>query len=242
MMPRALREAQAVICVSASTYNDVSDFDPAIADKGTVIHEAACIEPIAGAEATRPEAIGDKPYFLFVGTKEPRKNLDRCLLAWRDSGLQQRGYKLVVAGGDGWKYRLRESIRRYGIDTSVVDLMPSTDELRQLYAQCRAVILPSLYEGFGLPLVEAMRFGKPMITSNVSSMPEIAGDAALLVNPKVTAELSAAFVRLAQDEAMHEKLSSNSAARSKLFSWEKAGQATLEVILNAARSGGNRNT
>lgn len=230
LMPLSIRKAKRIICVSKSTFLDLGASFPDIRPKSTIIHEAACTTPSINDSFEEPES----PFFLFVGTKEPRKNLDICLRAWKISGLGNLGFRLVIAGGDGWKFNLTKSIERTGTEASILNLQPDNSELRELYATCHAVVMPSLYEGFGLPLVEAMAFGRPIIASNTSSMPEIAGDAALYVTPTSSAEISQAFLSLANDKAQHARLSARSAERSKIFSWQKAAGLTLAVFRKAA--------
>ena len=118
---------------------------------------------------------------LFVGTLEPRKNLQRCLEAL--AKLQMENFespRLVIAGGRGWKMEpLERSVTALGLEQQVEYVGSADDnELSTLYAGCNFLLFPSLYEGFGLPIIEALSFGKPVITSNVSSMPEVAGEAA----------------------------------------------------------------
>ena len=232
LMPRAIIKAQHIICVSNATRRDLIDFAPQAAKKSSVIYAAACQHP-----QNKLSHRSSTPFFLFVGTKEPRKNLDRCLQAWRDSNLAREGFNFVLAGNTGWKYPLHERIIQLGLESSVIDLQPTNEELNTLYATCHAVVLPSLYEGFGLPLAEGMAFGKPLITSNVSSMPEIAGDAAILVDPKNVQEISAALRSLATDQGLHAALSEKSTARGQRFSWATAGAQTMKVLLQVASTG-----
>ncbi len=153
-----------------------------------------------------------------------------CLSAWKKSELGTKGVRLVLAGGNGWKSNISELIEQLQIRDSVTDCSPGEQELRRLYAQCYAVALPSIYEGFGLPLVEGMAFGKPLITSNVSSMPEIAGDAALLVDPTNDDQIADALSQLAFDKGLYEKLSQTSAQRATEFSWVRASARTYQII------------
>lgn len=225
LMPPSVRKACAVICVSESTRADLLSLMPSAQGKCHVIYEAACQSP----QSDIPTTV-DGSYFLFVGTKEPRKNLEFCLEAWARSGLAEKGFKLILAGGKGWKMDLDQLLRQKQLVQSVRSVSPDSAMLEKLYAGCFAVVLPSIYEGFGLPLVEGMAFGKPIITSNVSAMPEIAGDAALLVSPVNVDELVGAFRRLTEDQNLYRLLAQNSLARNAQFDWHKAGEQTLEVI------------
>jgi len=229
LMPPSIRKADAIICVSTATMNDLSDLSPDAAAKCSVILEAACQVPGDLDYAPAP-----KPFYLFVGTQEPRKNLQTCLRAWKRSLLADRGYKFIIAGGTGWKTDLPKEIDRLSLNQSVQCLTPDNDQIRELYSNCFAVVLPSIYEGFGLPLVEAMAFGKPVITSNVSSMPEIAGDAAILVDPYSTDDLADAFIKLAQDPHLHRALAEAASRRAKLFSWDTAALETGNLLRTVA--------
>jgi glycosyltransferase involved in cell wall biosynthesis len=229
LMPRAIRQADRIICVSHSTHNDLVQFEPAMAAKSRVIYEAPCVEPKEGEHTSY-----QNPYYLFVGTKEPRKNLSRMLMAWSKARTELSEYRLVIAGNTGWSYDIQKEIEKIGVFDSVDNISPSEDRLRQLYANCHAVVLTSLYEGFGLPLVEAMAFGKPVIASNTSSMIEITGDAGLLVDPLNIEELSDQFIRLARDTSLYQTLASRAGERSKMFDWGSAAIETAQVLRQAS--------
>ena len=231
LMPPSIRKADAIICVSAATMNDLRDLAPDAAEKCRVILEAACQVPEDLDYAPTP-----KPFYLFVGTQEPRKNLATCLRAWKQSQLADQGYEFIIAGGTGWKTNLPKEIDRLGLNQSVRCMTPDKDQIRELYSRCFAVVLPSIYEGFGLPLVEAMAFGKPLITSNVSSMPEVAGDAAVLVDPYSKADLADAFIRLAEDPHLYHTLAEAASRRATLFSWDTAALETGNLLRKVAES------
>ena len=222
LMPPSVRKASKIICVSNSTRNDLLLLDASAAAKTSVIYEASDLAP-TGTETLSPRA---RPFFLFVGTKEPRKNIENLLLAWRSASISA-SFDLILAGGTGWKFDVPSALLNL---PGVVSLSPNRSELASLYQQCKALVLPSLYEGFGLPLVEAMTFGKPIITSNVSSLPEIAGDAAILVSPKDPGEIAQAIVRLAEDVKLAASLAERSKARSREFSWDRAASETAQVL------------
>jgi len=136
-----------------------------------------------------------KPYVLFVGTLEPRKNLRRLLGAW--AGLPaalRQSHQLVIAGGKGWGgVDVPQLVQALGLgDTALVLGYVSDAQLAGLYAHARFLAMPSLYEGFGLPLVESMAHGVPVLTANCSAMPEVAGDAGVLVNPLSEPDIASA--------------------------------------------------
>ena len=231
LMPRALRQASSVIAVSNATARDLDRFYPDVSSKVVVIPEASDLEPPALVPCTR----GD-PYLLFVGTMEPRKNLGAVLEAF--SRLRTRGvrsHRLVIAGNAGWKTRDLERALRA---TEGVELVGSPDDerLASLYAGAAAVVVPSLYEGFGLPVAEAMSFGIPVITSTVSSLPEVAGDAALLVDPASSDAIADAMQRIIAEPELRAELARRGKARAAELSWERAAAATLEVFEGVGRT------
>lgn len=173
-----------------------------------------------------------KPYVLFVGTIEPRKNVDRLLDAWQrlPAGVR-REYELLLAGGAGWHceatvHRLRsagEGIRWMGY-------FPEP-QLPELIRGATMVVYPSLYEGFGLPVAQAMACGVACVTSNVSALPEIAGDTAVLVNPESVEEIRGAILRLIESPDERRRLGAAARARAeRLFRWERAARESLEFF------------
>jgi len=171
-------------------------------------------------------------FWLSVGTLEPRKNLRRMLRAFAEyrQGTDDP-LPLVLAGGRGW---MEEDLETYigalGLTNDVTPLgYVSDDELAWLYRNCHAFVYPSLYEGFGLPVLEAMTLGAAVITSNVSSLPEVAGDAALYVDPSNTSDITRAFKRLAGDGDLRERLKAMAVEQSRKFSWERSAARILAV-------------
>jgi len=171
---------------------------------------------------------GVKPgqYWLSVGTIEPRKNQERLF----DALARLPGDRpLVLAGGRGW---MMEDVAQRINDLGLAGRVKLTgyledDELAWLYANCFAFVYPSLFEGFGLPVLEAMSLGAAVVTSTVSSLPEVAGDAALLVDPADAGAIAGAMARLEADSALRLGLRSAGLARAAAFSWDKAGEAAL---------------
>lgn len=172
------------------------------------------------------------PYLLFVSTLEPRKNV--CSLIRAFNALKQR-YKLpqhlVLIGKKGWHY---EPILA-AIETSPwrqqihhLDYL-SDEQVALFYANADVFVYPSHYEGFGIPVLEAMTLGTPVVTSNTSSLPEVAGDAAILVDPHRPQDLSEAIAQVASDRAFRQELIGKGQQRAKLFSWERTAQETLQA-------------
>lgn len=171
-------------------------------------------------------------FWLSVGTLEPRKNLRRLLQAYAQLRQEKlTDLPLAMAGGKGW---LEEDLVDY---ITSLDLKPyvhllgyvNDTQLRWLYRNCFAFVYPSLFEGFGMPVLEAMSLGAAVITSNVTSLPEIAGDAALSIAPNDVEGLIEAMTRLQNDSNLRTDFQQRAVARSTLFSWEQTAQAILEV-------------
>ncbi|WP_287365278.1 glycosyltransferase family 1 protein [Thauera sp.] len=236
LMPSAVRGADRVIAVSKSTAQDIRAEWPSARDKIRVIHPGGAILPPAGDAKALTQLGIDKQYVLFVGTLEPRKNLSRLLAAFAKLPETVRhGAKLVIAGGKGWGgvdiVRLigELDLREHVIVTGYVnDLLLST-----LYSNARLLAMPSLYEGFGLPLVEAMSRGVPVLVSNISSLPEVAGDAGYQVDPFDVESIADGLLHLLADEVLHESYAMRAVASASRFSWDQAARQALEVFAEA---------
>ena len=231
----ALRRAAALPCISEATRADLVRLFPHAGRKASVIPLAA--DPAFSAPVAAPghPALEGKPYVLAVGTLEPRKNLERLITAWSamDEGARA-GHVLALVGPIGWD---AAPILAAARDNGAQLLgRVSEDELRALYAGASAFAYPSLYEGFGLPILEAMAAGAPVVTSNVSSLPEVAGDAALLVDPRDPAAIGAALTRLLSDPALADDLRTRGHARAAAFSWERTARETLGLLRAIAPS------
>jgi glycosyltransferase involved in cell wall biosynthesis len=235
---RAVRHAQHIIVPSESTKQDLTAMLGVPPIKISVIYEAAdeLFVPLPVAE-TRAEVMRKyhlpETFVLFVGTIEPRKNVDGLLRAFHHlrSKYGVNDTALVIAGGSGWNYQetldlinqlqLEQSVRLVG---RVVD-----EELHKLYVSARCHVHPAHYEGFGLPPLEAMACGTPTIVSNVSSLPEVVGDAALLIDPANWEEIAVAMHRLLSDNQLHSELREKGLQRARYFNWESAARRTMEV-------------
>ena len=196
-----------------------------------------------GAEETTPvlamHGLKHRGYVLSVGTLEPRKNLALAIRAWASLPAEVRVARpLVVAGMKGWLndslITLVEKLEREG----AVRFLGYVDQhdLPFLYAGALAMAYPSRYEGFGLPVVEAMACGVPVVTSNASCLPEVAGDAALLVDPDDEAAMAGALRSLVEDAALRDRLSSAGLARAREFTWTRCAERTVEIYRAAARA------
>lgn len=174
----------------------------------------------------------DDAFWLFVGTLEPRKNLRRLLAAyaelWRTG---QTSFPMVIAGGQGW---LEKDLSAYLDELGITDRVHllgyvSDAQLYWLYQHCFAFVYPSLFEGFGLPVIEAMSAGAAVITSDVSSLPEVAGDAALLVNPQEVTSILSEMSRLLMDETVYRQCQERAVRRAARFSWDKTAVSLLQL-------------
>lgn len=170
-------------------------------------------------------------YLLFVGTIQPRKNLERLIEAFSQL-KKDRELSLLIVGKPGWMYeKIYESPKKFGVGKTV-KFLPSVDDedLKVLYQNAYFFILPSLYEGFGLPVLEAMSFGTPVITSNTSSLPEAGGDACLYVDPLNVSDMTEKMEKLLTDKKLREQLIKKGYQQIKKFSWENTAQETLKAL------------
>jgi glycosyltransferase involved in cell wall biosynthesis len=240
---RAVKHARHIIVPSESTKKDLIRLLGAPDDKVSVIYEAAdpSFQPLP-LEATRREMRQQykipESYILFVGTIEPRKNVNGLLHAFHHLRTKYNitDTNLVIAGSHGWLYEeTMETVNKLGLQKYTHFLGRVPDEnLRKLYVSARCHIHPAHYEGFGLPPLEAMACGTPTIVSNVSSLPEVVGDAALLVDPNNPEEIAVAIQRLLTNEELHAELRIKGLQRAHCFSWELAARSTLEVYRKVA--------
>ena len=170
-------------------------------------------------------------YLLYLGVLEPRKNVPHLLDAYARIAARFPDVPLVIAGKKGWFYEaIFEKVKALKLEAQVrfPGYVPDAD-LPRLYGGARAFVYPSRYEGFGLPVLEAMQCGVPTITSNVSSMPEVAGEAALLVSPDDCGGLADAMTRLLTDDALAQDLSRRGLAQARQFTWERCARETRAV-------------
>ncbi|GAB4418017.1 MAG: glycosyltransferase family 1 protein [Anaerolineae bacterium] len=177
-------------------------------------------------------------YFLYLGTLQPRKNLVRLVEAFQQAlaALPDESLKLVIAGQQGWLYaEIFERVQRLGLENRVIfpGFIAAADK-PALLSGAMGYVFPSLYEGFGLPVLEAMACGTPVLTSNVSSLPEVAGEAAVLVDPHQTAQIATGLVQLAQDADLRRRLVNQGFRQIQQFSWATAAAQVLEILEKAA--------
>jgi glycosyltransferase involved in cell wall biosynthesis len=240
-VPAGLERADAVIAVSDFTRRELEDLFPASRGKVRVIHHGVrrLFRPMTEADSRESTARHRLPqrYILAVGTVEPRKNLgvllDAIRLLRRDSAFSDIG--LVVAGAPGWL--AEETERRLAAEQHDGRLLRlgyvPDDVLRRLYCRASALAFPTKYEGFGLPALEAMACGLPVVCSNVASLPEVVGDAALLVEEPAAEAFADALRRVLADETLAADLRRRGLERAAAFTWENAARNTLDLYRQA---------
>ena len=178
----------------------------------------------------------DKEFILFVGTLQPRKNIGKLIEAFSRLKTQDLRLKtdleLIIVGKKGWMYEdILNAPKKFGIADRVKFLDSVTDEdLPSFYKNAICFVLPSLYEGFGLPILEAMKYGCPVITSNVSSLPEAGGDAAVYFNPESVEDIAEKIEKVISSEKLRQEMVKKGYEQVKKFSWEKTARETLKVL------------
>ena len=233
----SIRNARAIIAISEHTKKDLVERLNAPARMITVTHLAAGpeyheIKGPSALDAVKKKYALPRNYILFVGSLEPRKNVKTLLKGYASlSETVKREFSLVIAGAKGWlNSDIPGLVKELGIEQKTVFLgYIDKEDMSAVYSAASVFAYPSLYEGFGLPILEAFACGVPVITSNTSSMPEVAGDAAVLVDPADSAELAAALEGLLLDEGKRRELKARGLERAALFSWERCARETIAV-------------
>ncbi|MBA3533714.1 MAG: glycosyltransferase family 4 protein [Ardenticatenales bacterium] len=243
MMPRFLKAADHIITVSEHTKRDAErlySIDPA---RMTVVYEAVDERYRPTFDLTELEPIRQRyqlpeQFLLHVGTIEPRKNLSILLPALQTLKAEFPDLKLVLVGKKGWLYEgFFKKLTESGLDSEV--LFPGfveEEDLPAVFQLATAFVFPSVYEGFGLPPLEALACGVPVVCSDASSLPEVVGDAGLLVDPNNPRAVTAALHRVLSDEALRHDLQQRGPRRAALFSWARAARQTLEVYEGVTES------
>ncbi|MCD6289563.1 MAG: glycosyltransferase family 4 protein [Anaerolineae bacterium] len=238
LMRWALRVARHVIAISTATRDDLQRHFHVPASKVSVIPLAPAArfrpQPPAIVEALVARMGLSQPYALYLGSNRPHKNLVRLVEAWalaRRMSAAAGRWTLVIAGMWDERYpQARRRVHELDVGGSVRFLGPVAEAaLPALYSGADLFIFPSLYEGFGLPVLEAMACGAPVLCSNRPSLPEVAGDAAYLVDPTSVEGMAMAIVSLLGDAARREEMSRRSLGQAAKFSWQRVAQMTLAV-------------
>jgi glycosyltransferase involved in cell wall biosynthesis len=236
-VPRSVARADHVLADSQATKDDLMELWATPSEKITVLYCGvdARFRPIGDPEALAAVraryGLGKRPFFLSVSTLQPRKNYRRLMQAFAPLAESDRDLMLVIGGGKGWRTEeILAEPARLGIGDSVV--FPGfidDDDLPALYSAAIALAYPSLYEGFGLPVLEAMACGTPVITSDRSSLPEVTADAGLQIDPLDVDAWTAGLTAIVEDTALREILIARGLAQAKRFNWERAAGELLSI-------------
>jgi glycosyltransferase involved in cell wall biosynthesis len=239
--PRFLRKATSVVTVSHFSRKDILNHYPIASEKISVVHNAArdSFQPLdyEAQQAVREKYTEGKNYFIYAGAIHPRKNLTNLLKAFSIFKKRQKSdWKLVLAGRMAWKneaFLKSLTLYKHRNDVVVTGYVAET-ELAQLVGSAYALVYPSVWEGFGVPVIEAMQSGIPVITSLGSAMQEIAGTAALYADPLKHDEMAAQMMLIYKDENLRSSLIEEGSKVAKQYSWEMTAQQLWEKIENAA--------
>jgi alpha-1,3-rhamnosyl/mannosyltransferase len=227
-----VRRAASLLPVSEWTRQDLVRLFPRAAGKERVILEAAAppAHVADGAEAAARLGL-ERPFVLSVGTLEPRKNLGRLVEAWsRLPDALRREHTLALVGARGWELdEVLAPVRASGDDIRMTGFV-SDEDLAALYAGCAVFAYPSLYEGFGLPVLEAMQQGAPVLCSSSSSLPEVGGDAVVYVDPRDAGSIATVLERLLRDPGERARLAAAGPVRAAQFSWDETARLTYEAL------------
>jgi glycosyltransferase involved in cell wall biosynthesis len=228
----SLRSAKGIITISNSSKDDIIKEYRIPAERISVVHLG--IRDISASKMTKEELFKkysvDSPYLLFVGTIQPRKNIKRLIEAF--TLLANDSLELVIVGKKGWNYEdILAFPKKLGVEGRVIFLHSVADsELPLFYKNAEVFVLPSLYEGFGLPVLEAMKYGCPVITSNVSSLPEAGGDAAEYIDPESSGDIASKIEKVLNDKKLRDRMIEKGREQVKKFSWEKAANEVVDVF------------
>ncbi len=229
---RAVERADHVLCISENTRRDLIGLLDVPEEKTSVVYLGYSLP----MKEIKQPFIRAKPYILFVGQRGGYKNFMSLFRVYAESSALRKRFSLVCFGGGKFSSHEREMIKTHKLSlSSVIHFSGGDDVLAGLYKEAAAFIYPSLYEGFGIPPLEAMSFGCPVICSNSSSLPEVVGDAAELFDPVDENEMLAAIERVVFSPDISRLLVDRGFVRIKKFSWEKCAQETLDVYHNVLR-------
>ncbi len=248
IVPRAIKSADRVIADSQCTADDLVERLGVAREKIAVIHLGVDPSFSPVREPDRLVALDVRyglqhPFVLAVGTIEPRKNYPALIAAFARARQQPGGPRmLAISGRKGWLYNATfAAVKQYDVEDAVrfLDFMPDAD-LATLYSSADVLAMPSLYEGFGLPVVEAMACGTPVVVSNAGSLPEVTGDAGVCVDLEADGALADALARVTADAAMREGLVTRGLERARTFTWARAARSVLDVYTQVTGKEGNQ--
>ncbi len=243
VVPRSVARADHVLADSAATRADLVDLYGTPPEKISVLYSGVNDEfqpvrdPARLAAVRARYRLGESPFILAVGTLQPRKNYARLIQAFAQIGEPE--LRLVIAGGRGWLYdAIFAEVERLQLGQRVVfPGFVSDADLPALYSAARVLAYPSIYEGFGLPILEAFACATPVVTSTASCLPEVAGAAALLVPPTDVPALAEALTRALSDTELRARLVQGGLERARLFSWDRSAQNLLGLYQALSEDG-----
>ena len=243
LVPKSINLTDTIIADSQAIKTELIQLYKLRESRIKVIHLAPDVQFHPMPKETARQHLADKyqiqsPFILFVGTLEPRKNILRLIKAYHELSLELRNkFQLVIVGKKGWLYQnIFRLVKTLHLQDRIIftGYVPAT-ELPRFYNAATFFVFPSLYEGFGLPLVDALACGTPVITSDTSSMAEIVSYAGILVDPTDTSTLTQAMTKLLTDKELYHYLSEKALMRSHTFSWQDTAQKTNEIYRTALR-------
>lgn len=239
MVAPSIRRARVVLTLSEASRRKIARYYPGAGKKTRVVGlapgQVATVQPNRDAAG---QIVGGKPFILAVGTLQPRKNIQRLVEAYAANRLRgQTEAKLVIVGRSRWKSSsIAQAAEHYGLTSDVIFAGYQPQEvLSGLYRLCDVFVYPSLAEGFGLPILEAMACGAPVIASDREPMSELAQGAAILIDPESTDQLTEAMAMVSNDRDLQSSLREQGLARSSQFSWRQTAQETIEAYTWALR-------
>jgi len=234
----SVKNASKIFTISQSSKNDIIKFYRVKEQHVVVTYPGIKknIQKVVSMDILQKAYQIPAKYILFVGTIQPRKNITRLIEAFSKLSQKYKDVDLVIAGKKGWLYEsIIESPKKFGVSERVHILnFVSDEDLASLYSHALCMVLPSLYEGFGLPVLEAMKYGCPVITSNVSSLPEAGGDACLYVDPEDISDITLKMEKMISSDALRKSFIKKGKEHLKKFSWEKAAKETLTILEHIA--------
>ncbi len=234
--PAYCKKADRILAVSEYTKNDICATYGIAPEKIDVVcngFEADTQIPVRQLTDIDERLQDNRPYFIFVGAVHPRKNVEGLLKAYEQfRDTFSHGHQLVIVGRNAWMHDAVEQLYRqmkYRSDIIRIEYIERND-LLQVLRQAYGMVYPSFFEGFGIPVLEAMASGVPVIASNASSLPEVAGNAAILVNPNSTIEIAEAMHELIINDVLRNDLIARGKIQARLFDWNKSAQEVVEII------------
>lgn len=226
----AIERASHVICISEATRRDLLELVPVDPERVSVVHLATGLHPLATDEKYLARSAVLSPYLLFVGERRRHKNFSRFVQALARLPAPLRELRVVLFGGGPINDAERHQLASAGVEERMVTQLDGDDALlTSLYVHAVALVYPSMYEGFGIPILEAMACGCPVICGNTSSLPEVAGAAAEFCDPHEPESIATAISNVAESAARARELRDLGRARSKLFSWDRCAAETHAI-------------